>query len=383
MAYITTHHRFVIDDNHPSDVFGELTNFFSLYSATVDNLRHLSLQLTVPPDFDVDDNKKLAAAYRQFIQGVRYTVPDAHILPLAFNTQDQTTTDNANTLILLIQHIAEDDADTDAEFDTPSLYQRTLGKLLPKFHGERSDDGLYPAQSTPTLPQAMQALPPIAPMVNVPSQPRQPTRAPVAYPPTYQPQPVAQPQPMQAPQYTAPAPVNPPASQNTYATPSQDQHHQPQRQAYAQPQPPQPTPSTPQPPLPNIAHSAKPHYTYLTDVIVREAERKRAQLVGQTVRSITLKPADGLTLAWVEQLFASFNAAASQAKGQAASDAIGLVSYGYEILKPKLQVMGVSVAEDMTFGLKTTAKAGVAEHNALQSETVLPSQLNLGVKFVV
>ena len=82
-------------------------------------------------------------------------------------------------------------------------------------------------------------------------------------------------------------------------------------------------------------------------------------------------------------MFASFNAAASQAKGQAASDAIGLVSYGYEILKPKLQAMGVSVAEDMTFGLKTTAKAGVAEHNALQSETVLPSQLNLGVRFVV
>ncbi|OPH34730.1 hypothetical protein [Moraxella atlantae] len=358
MAYITTHHRFVIDDNHPSDVFGELTNFFSLYSATVDNLRHLSLQLTVPPDFDVDDNKKLAAAYRQFIQGVRYTVPDAHILPLAFDTQDQTT-DNANTLTLLIQHIAEYDADADAEFNTPSLYQRTLGKLLPKFHGERSDDGLYPAQSTPTLPQATQALPPVAPMVNIPRQP------------------------MQAPQYAAPAPVNPPASQNTYATPPQDQHHQPQRQAYVQPQPPQPTPSTSQPPLPNIAHSAKPHYTYLTDVIVREAERKRAQLVGQTVRSITLKPADGLTLAWVEQLFASFNAAASQAKGQAASDAIGLVSYGYEILKPKLQVMGVSVAEDMTFGLKTTAKAGVAEHSTLQSGTVLPSQLNLGVKFVV
>ncbi|OBX84616.1 hypothetical protein [Faucicola atlantae] len=362
MAYITTHHRFVIDDNHPSDVFGELTNFFSLYSATVDNLRHLSLQLTVPPDFDVGDNKKLAAAYRQFIQGVRYTVPDAHILPLAFNTQDQTTTNNANTLILLIQHIAEDDADTDAEFDTPSLYQRTLGKLLPKFHGERSDDGLYPAQSTPTLPQATQALPPVAPMVNIPSQPRQP---------------------MQAPQYAAPAPVNPPANQNTYATPPQDQHHQPQRQAYVQPQPPKPTPSTPQPPLPNIAHSAKPHYTYLTDVIVREAERKRAQLVGQTVRSITLKPADGLTLAWVEQLFASFNAAASQAKGQAASDAIGLVSYGYEILKPKLQAIGVSVAEDMTFGLKTTAKAGADEHRALQAGTVLPSQLNLGVKFVV
>lgn len=376
MAYITTQHHFIIDDNHPSDVFGELTHFFSLYSATVDNLRHLSLQLTVPPNFDVEDNTKLAAAYRQFIQGVRYTVPDAHILPLSIAKQKNPATDPANTLTLLIQHIAEDDADTDAEFATPSLYQRTLGKLLPQFHGERSDNGLYPAPSAPAA-----SLPPIAPAIPSPSAP--PTRVPAQHlsslPPAYQPQPIPKP-----PQPIAPAPIHPPVSQNPYTAPPYQQNP-PQRQPSIQPQPSPPAPSAPRPPLPNIAHSAKPHYGYLTEVIVREAERKHAQLIGQTVRSITLKPADGLTLAWVEQMFASFNAAASQAQGQgqAAADAIGLVSYGYEILKPKLQAMGVAVAEDMTFGLKTAAKASASEHSALQSGTVLPSQLNLGIKLVV
>lgn len=62
MSYITTNHRFIIDDKHPADVFDEMENFFSLYTVAMDDLQQVSVQLSVPPSFDIQSNKNWAKA---------------------------------------------------------------------------------------------------------------------------------------------------------------------------------------------------------------------------------------------------------------------------------------------------------------------------------
>ena len=133
MAYITTNHRFIIDDKHPSDVFDEMENFFSLYTTAIDDLQRVSVQLSVPTSFDITANKKMAESYRQFTQSLKYTMPDIHILPIKTHTpqtadDDDTASEADNSVILLIQRLegyALDDED-----EKPSLYRSVLGRLI-------------------------------------------------------------------------------------------------------------------------------------------------------------------------------------------------------------------------------------------------------------
>ena len=84
--------------------------------------------------------------------------------------------------------------------------------------------------------------------------------------------------------------------------------------------------------LPNIQTSAKPYQDLLTDAIMTAAKQWVDK--SQVITQITLKSNDGLTTAMVEQLFSSFNHAHEST--HTPHDAIDLVSYGYEVLKPKL-----------------------------------------------
>ncbi|MEN9494461.1 MAG: hypothetical protein RJA89_703, partial [Pseudomonadota bacterium] len=342
MAYITTNHRFIIDDKHPSDVFDEMENFFSLYTTAIDDLQRVSVQLSVPTSFDITANKKMAESYRHFTQSLKYTMPDIHILPIKTHAaqtadDDDTASEADNSVILLIQRLegyALDDED-----EKPSLYRSVLGRLIPRFAEEKSATGHYPERAPITLPEPIGQPAPSAPIpVSPQPQPAQAYQMPVQ--PTIPPS-IPNPVP-------AGAPMQPPLV-NTEPTP-----HKPQSTRV---QPPVQTPTAAPKPmvtvLPNIQKSAKPYQDLLTDAIMAAAKQWVDK--SQVITQIILKSNDGLTTAMVEQLFSSFNHA--HEPNHTPHDAIDLVSYGYEVLKPKLATIGVSLSDEAQFGLKAKVPA--------------------------
>ena len=386
MAYITTNHRFIIDDKHPSDVFDEMEIFFSLYTTAIDDLQRVSVQLSVPTSFDITANKKMAESYRQFTQSLKYTMPDIHILPIKTHTpqtadDDDIASEADNSVILLIQRL--DGYALDDEDENPSLYRSVLGRLIPRFAEEKSEVGFYPERAPITLPEPIGQPAPSAPIAR-------------PLPPQYPTQPVSpQPQPAQAyqtpvQQVTMPnqqsaippstpnpvpavAPMQPPMV-NTEPMP-----HKPQPTRVQAPiQTPTASPKPMVTVLPNIQTSAKPYQDLLTDAIMAAAK----QLVNksQVITQITLKSNDGLTTAMVEQLFSSFNHAHEPTNTP--HDAIDLVSYGYEVLKPKLATIGVTLSDEAQFGLKAKEQAKPTDIARLQKGEVFSNEIKLGVKFL-
>ena len=367
MAYITTNHRFIIDDKHPSDVFDEMEIFFSLYTTAIDDLQRVSVQLSVPTSFDITANKKMAESYRQFTQSLKYTMPDIHILPIKTHAaqtadDDDTASEADNSVILLIQRLegyALDDED-----EKPSLYRSVLGRLIPRFAEEKSATGHYPERAPITLPEPIGQPAPSAPIpVSPQPQPAQAYQMPVQ--PTIPPS-IPNPVP-------AGAPMQPPLV-NTEPTP-----HKPQSTRV---QPPVQTPTAAPKPmvtvLPNIQKSAKPYQDLLTDAIMAAAKQWVDK--SQVITQIILKSNDGLTTAMVEQLFSSFNHA--HEPNHTPHDAIDLVSYGYEVLKPKLATMGVSLSDEAQFGLKAKVQATPTDIARLQKGEVFSNEIKLGVKFM-
>ena len=367
MAYITTNHRFIIDDKHPSDVFDEMENFFSLYTTAIDDLQRVSVQLSVPTSFDITANKKMAESYRHFTQSLKYTMPDIHILPIKTHAaqtadDDDTASEADNSVILLIQRLegyALDDED-----EKPSLYRSVLGRLIPRFAEEKSATGHYPERAPITLPEPIGQPAPSAPIpVSPQPQPAQAYQMPVQ--PTIPPS-IPNPVP-------AGAPMQPPLV-NTEPTP-----HKPQSTRV---QPPVQTPTAAPKPmvtvLPNIQKSAKPYQDLLTDAIMAAAKQWVDK--SQVITQIILKSNDGLTTAMVEQLFSSFNHA--HEPNHTPHDAIDLVSYGYEVLKPKLATIGVSLSDEAQFGLKAKVSATPTDIARLQKGEVFSNEIKLGVKFM-
>ena len=367
MAYITTNHRFIIDDKHPSDVFDEMENFFSLYTTAIDDLQRVSVQLSVPTSFDITANKKMAESYRHFTQSLKYTMPDIHILPIKTHAaqtadDDDTASEADNSVILLIQRLegyALDDED-----EKPSLYRSVLGRLIPRFAEEKSATGHYPERAPITLPEPIGQPAPSAPIpVSPQPQPAQAYQMPVQ--PTIPPS-IPNPVP-------AGAPMQPPLV-NTEPTP-----HKPQSTRV---QPPVQTPTAAPKPmvtvLPNIQKSAKPYQDLLTDAIMAAAKQWVDK--SQVITQIILKSNDGLTTAMVEQLFNSFNHAHESTNTP--HDAIDLVSYGYEVLKPKLATIGVSLSDEAQFGLKAKVSATPTDIARLQKGEVFSNEIKLGVKFM-
>ena len=386
MAYITTNHRFIIDDKHPSDVFDEMEIFFSLYTTAIDDLQRVSVQLSVPTSFDITANKKIAESYRQFTQSLKYTMPDIHILPVKTHAaqtadDDDTASEADNSVILLIQRL--DGYALDDEDENPSLYRSVLGRLIPRFAEEKSEVGFYPERAPITLPEPIGQPAPSAPIAR-------------PLPPQYPTQPVSpQPQPAQA--YQTPVQqVTMPNQQSTI--PPSNPNPVP---AVAPMQPPlvntEPAPHKPQPMrvqapiqtptaapkpmvtvLPNIQTSAKPYQDLLTDAIMTAAKQWVDK--SQVITQITLKSNDGLTTAMVEQLFSSFNHAHEST--HTPHDAIDLVSYGYEVLKPKLATIGVTLSDEAQFGLKAKVQAKPTDIARLQKGEVFSNEIKLGVKFM-
>ena len=367
MAYITTNHRFIIDDKHPSDVFDEMENFFRLYTTAIDDLQRVSVQLSVPTSFDITANKKMAESYRHFTQSLKYTMPDIHILPIKTHAaqtadDDDTASEADYSVILLIQRLegyALDDED-----EKPSLYRSVLGRLIPRFAEEKSATGHYPERAPITLPEPIGQPAPSAPIpVSPQPQPAQAYQMPVQ--PTIPPS-IPNPVP-------AGAPMQPPLV-NTEPTP-----HKPQSTRV---QPPVQTPTAAPKPmvtvLPNIQKSAKPYQDLLTDAIMAAAKQWVDK--SQVITQIILKSNDGLTTAMVEQLFSSFNHA--HEPNHTPHDAIDLVSYGYEVLKPKLATMGVSLSDEAQFGLKAKVQATPTDIARLQKGEVFSNEIKLGVKFM-
>ena len=130
--------------------------------------------------------------------------------------------------------------------------------------------------------------------------------------------------------------------------------------------------------LPNIQKSAKPYQDLLTDAIMAAAKQWVDK--SQVITQIILKSNDGLTTAMVEQLFSSFNHA--HEPNHTPHDAIDLVSYGYEVLKPKLATMGVSLSDEAQFGLKAKVQATPTDIARLQKGEVFSNEIKLGVKFM-
>ena len=384
MAYITTNHRFIIDDKHPSDVFDEMENFFSLYTTAIDDLQRVSVQLSVPTSFDITANKKMAESYRQFTQSLKYTMPDIHILPVKTHAaqtadDDDTASEADNSVILLIQRL--DGYALDDEDEKPSLYQSLLGRLMPRFAEEKSATGHYPERAPITLPEPIGQPAPSAPIPVSPQYPTQPVSP--------------QPQPAQA--YQMPVQQVPMPNQQSAIPPSTPNP----APAVAPMQPPlvntEPTPHKPQPTrvqapiqtptaapkpmitvLPNIQKSAKPYQDLLTDAIMAAAKQWVDK--SQVITQITLKSNDGLTTAMVEQLFSSFNHAHEST--HTPHDAIDLVSYGYEVLKPKLATIGVTLSGEAQFGLKAKVQATPTDIARLQKGEVFSNEIKLGVKFM-
>lgn len=376
MAYITTNHRFIIDDKHPSDVFDEMENFFSLYTTAIDDLQRVSVQLSVPTSFDITANKKMAESYRHFTQSLKYTMPDIHILPIKTHAaqtadDDDTVSEADNSVILLIQRL--DGYALNDEDENPSLYRSVLGRLMPRFAEEKSATGHYPERAPITLPEPIAQPAPVAPIPVSPQYPTQPVSP--------------QPQPDQA--YQIPVqPTTPPSNPNPVpaVAPMQSplvntesMSHKPQPTRV---QPPVQTPTAAPKPmvtvLPNIQKSAKPYQDLLTDAIMAAAKQWVDK--SQVITQITLKSNDGLTTAMVEQLFSSFNHAHEST--HTPHDAIDLVSYGYEVLKPKLATIGVTLSDEAQFGLKAKVQAKPTDIARLQKGEVFSNEIKLGVKFM-
>ena len=377
MAYITTNHRFIIDDKHPSDVFDEMENFFSLYTTAIDDLQRVSVQLSVPTSFDITANKKMAESYRQFTQSLKYTMPDIHILPIkTHNPQtaddDDTASEADNSVILLIQRLdgyALDDEDENPGL-YPSLYRSVLGRLIPRFAEEKSATGHYPERAPITLPEPIAQPAPLAPIPVSPQYPTQPVSP--------QPQPAqAYQMPVQStipPSTPNPAPAVAPPLVNTEPMPHKPQPTRVQPPVQTATAAPKPMVTV----LPNIQKSAKPYQDLLTDAIMAAAKQWVDK--SQVITQITLKSNDGLTTAMVEQLFSSFNHAHEST--HTPHDAIDLVSYGYEVLKPKLATIGVTLSGEAQFGLKAKVQATPTDIARLQKGEVFSNEIKLGVKFL-
>lgn len=367
MAYITTNHRFIIDDKHPSDVFDEMENFFSLYTTAIDDLQRVSVQLSVPTSFDITANKKMAESYRHFTQSLKYTMPDIHILPIKTHAaqtadDDDTVSEADNSVILLIQRL--DGYALNDEDENPSLYRSVLGRLIPRFVEEKSEAGFYPERTQLTLPEPIQPpVPSAAIPVSPQSQPAQAYQIPV--------------QPTTPPSNPNPVPAVAPMQSPLVNTESMSHKPQPTRV-----QPPVQTPTAAPKPmvtvLPNIQKSAKPYQDLLTDAIMAAAKQWVDK--SQVITQITLKSNDGLTTAMVEQLFSSFNHA--HESNHTPHDAIDLVSYGYEVLKPKLATIGVTLSDEAQFGLKAKVQATPTDMARLQKGEVFSNEIKLGVKFM-
>ena len=294
-------------------------------------------------------------------------MPDIHILPIKTHAaqtadDDDTASEADNSVILLIQRLegyALDDED-----EKPSLYRSVLGRLIPRFAEEKSATGHYPERAPITLPEPIGQPAPSAPIpVSPQPQPAQAYQMPVQ--PTIPPS-IPNPVP-------AGAPMQPPLV-NTEPTP-----HKPQSTRV---QPPVQTPTAAPKPmvtvLPNIQKSAKPYQDLLTDAIMAAAKQWVDK--SQVITQIILKSNDGLTTAMVEQLFSSFNHA--HEPNHTPHDAIDLVSYGYEVLKPKLATMGVSLSDEAQFGLKAKVQATPTDIARLQKGEVFSNEIKLGVKFM-
>ncbi|MCG8147681.1 hypothetical protein H9W84_05995 [Moraxella sp. PS-22] len=379
MAYITTNHRFIIDDKHPSDVFDEMENFFSLYTTAIDDLQRVSVQLSVPTSFDITANKKMAESYRHFTQSLKYTMPDIHILPIKTHAaqtadDDDTASEADNSVILLIQRLdgyALDDEDENPGL-YPSLYRSVLGRLIPRFAEEKSATGHYPERAPITLPEPIAQPAPLAPIPVSPQYPTQPVSPPPQPAQAYQ-MPVQSTTPPSTPNpVPTVAPMQPPLV-NTESMSSVSSKPQPTRV-----QPPTAAPKPMVTLLPNIQKSAKPYQDLLTDAIMAAAKQWVDK--SQVITQITLKSNDGLTTAMVEQLFSSFNHAHESTHTQ--HDAIDLVSYGYEVLKPKLATIGVTLSDEAQFGLKAKVQATPTDIARLQKGEVFSNEIKLGVKFM-
>ncbi|MDI4508952.1 hypothetical protein E6P75_01840 [Moraxella osloensis] len=375
MAYITTNHRFIIDDKHPSDVFDEMENFFSLYTTAIDDLQRVSVQLSVPTSFDITANKKMAESYRHFTQSLKYTMPDIHILPIKTHAaqtadDDDSASEADNSVILLIQRL--DGYALDDEDEKPSLYQSLLGRLIPRFVEEKSEAGFYPERTQLTLPEPIQ--PPV-PSAAIPVSP-QPQPAQAYQMPVQQ---VTMPKQQSAVPPSNPNPVPAVAPMQSPLVNTESMSHKPQPTRV---QPPVQTPTAAPKPmvtvLPNIQKSAKPYQDLLTDAIMAAAKQWVDK--SQVITQITLKSNDGLTTAMVEQLFSSFNHAHKSTNTP--HDAIDLVSYGYEVLKPKLATIGVSLSDEAQFGLKAKVQATPTDIARLQKGEVFSNEIKLGVKFI-
>lgn len=363
MSYITTNHQFVIDEKHPADVFGEMANFFSLYTVALDNLNRMSLQLCVPNDFDIDGNQKLYESYQQFVKAVKYNIPDINVLPIQQAENDSANLRQSDTVTLMIQtfegRITDDlhaeNGVGNAE-PKPKFYQKILGGLLPKFASETTPDGLYPEQVAPTI-----SIPQPAP-VSQPVPAPQPT-------PVAQPQAIVVPQQQQQPQQT---PVQPRPIPSSIPSPVQN-----------------PTPThqvTPKTLLPKPSKSIRPYREILIQAILAEVQNQQAQVIekaSQPITAITFKSRDSLTTAFIETVFASFSPTQNNSQISTlgrAGDAIDLASFGLEELRPKLSKIGVALSDDAQFLLNSKAKARPEDIALIQQGQLEPNAVNLGVQ---
>lgn len=337
MSYVTTQHSFVIDERHPTDVFEEMSGFFSLYSSSLDSLNQVSLQLSVPKNFNIDASDDLYYAYQDFIKSVRYIIADVNVLPV------KTLDDNSqrNSLQLMLQYY-DRTARHQHSASSPNFYQRFLGRFIPRFSSQRSESGLYPqAERVSVMASSASAQPSPTHTVgqnNVQSQNCQQMTDNVSQ---HYSTPQSQPAPSSTRNYNNRTTVN------QFST------------------------------LPKPSSSIKPYRDLLTKIIVAHAQTNPPAF---PVTSITFKTKDSLSTAMIEMLFKTFQQM-SEDRNSVAQDSIDLVSYGLEELRPKLQALGVDLAEDAKFLLNSKENSTNNDQRTISQGGITEDMLHFTVVF--
>ncbi len=178
MSYTTIERKFTIDEQNPADVFKEMSDFFDLFVKSIDCFHRMSIKISIPARFSLEQNPNIANAYQQFLASVSYVVPTVYILPVEVL---QTHELNLNFMIQF--------------YKTRRQNNRSWWtKIFPIFASEQTDNGFYPQSQTQTVnnqpqPQQPTPTPPPTPTQNVPPVQQPPVRRPVQpQRPTPQPQ---------------------------------------------------------------------------------------------------------------------------------------------------------------------------------------------------
>lgn len=311
MVYLTTQQKFLIDKKHPADVFEDMSDFFGMYSANIDYFQDFSIKISLPQSFNLTNDPQIQQKYDDFIKVIMYADPSANILPISHHTDDDHN--NSDIAILSLQYLDKKPNNT--------FYHRILTALMPQFEQQISASGWeQPYQHTKNSQTAQTHH-------AYTQQQHQNTSA----------------------SNEEPLTKNPTSQQST-------QTNKPYHQSKT-------TTSS-------INDTLKKYRDFLTQKIYQTV--LNTSLTQQTIESITFLTKDGLSSAFVEHVFTTFET--SSAHG-----AIDLITYIQTELYPLLQTLGVDFSESLRFLMKNVVNASPQQKQIISSGHFDLKEINIDI----